>query len=125
MSLLDSIHVFVGVPLTRNVPPWQHIGCSVGGTVVNRMLYADDIVLCGPSAKGLQKLLVISHTYGCNHDLEFNTSKSSVMYSRKAGNAQSMTIDGKTLNVFTSFPYLGHIICDNQSDDADLKAKAR
>ena len=57
----------------------QPIGCSVGGTVINHMLYADDIVLFAPSAKGLQKLLDISHTYGCNHDIEFNPSKSSVM----------------------------------------------
>ena len=57
----------------------QSIGCSVGGTVINHMLYADDIVLFAPSAKGLQKPLDISHTYGCNHDIEFNPSKSSVM----------------------------------------------
>ena len=65
------------------------------------MLYADDVVLFAPSAKGLQKLLDFSHTYGCNHDVEFNPSKSCVMYidSRKAGNAQSMTIGGKILNV--------------------------
>ena len=64
----------------------QPIGCSVGGTVVNHMLYADDIVLFAPSAKGLQKLLDLSHTYGCNHYIEFNPLKSSVMYidSRKA-----------------------------------------
>ena len=31
------------------------IGCSVGDTVVNHMLYADDIVLFALSAKGLQK----------------------------------------------------------------------
>ena len=99
----------------------------VGPTVVNHMLYADDIVLFAPSAKGLQKLLDLSHTYGCNHDIEFNPSKSCVMYidSRKAGNAQSMTISRKTLNVVTSFSYLGHIICNDLSDDADLKAKAR
>ena len=65
------------------------ICCSVGGTVVNHMLYADNIVLFAPSAKGLQKLFDLSHTYGCNHDIEFHPSKSSVMYkdSRKAGNA--------------------------------------
>ena len=105
----------------------QPIGCSVGGTVVNHMLYADDIVLFAPSAKGLQKLLDLSHTYGCNHDTEFNPLKSSVMYidSRKAGYAQSMTIGGKTLNTVTSFSYLGHIICNDLSDDADLKAKCR
>ena len=105
----------------------QPIGCSVGGTVVNHMLYADDIILIAPSAKVLQKLLDISHTYGCNHDIAFNPSKSGVMYidSRKAGNARSMTIGGKTLNAVTSFSYLGHIICNDLSDDADLKALAR
>ena len=59
------------------------------------MLYADNIVLCDPSAEGLQKLSDISHTYGCNHDNEFNTSKFGVIYidsRRKAGNAKSMTI---------------------------------
>ena len=53
--------------------------------------------------------------------------KSSVMYidSRKAGNAQSMTIGGKMMNIVTSFSYLGHIICNDLADDADLKAKSR
>ena len=36
-----------------------------------------------------------------------------------------MTIGGKTLNTVTSFSYLGHIICNDLSDDADLKAKCR
>ena len=82
----------------------------MGSTVVNNMLYADDVVLFAPSAKGLQKRLDFGHTYGCNHDIEFNHSKSCVMYidSRKAGNAQSMTIGGNILNVVTSFSYLGH-----------------
>ncbi len=86
--------------------------------MVNHTLYADDIVLFAPSAKGLQKLLDLSHTYGCNHDIEFNPSKFSVMYidSSKAGFAQSMTIGGKTLNGVTSFSYLGHIICNDLSD---------
>ena len=35
----------------------QHTGCSTGDVVVNHMLYADDIALFSPSAKGLQKLL--------------------------------------------------------------------
>ena len=105
----------------------QSIGRSVGGTVVNHMLYADDIVLFAPSAKGLQKLLDISHTYGCNYDIEYNPSKYSIMYidSIKAGNARSMTIGGNILNVVTAFSYLGHIICDDLSDEADLKAKSR
>ena len=45
--------------------------------------------------------------------------------SRKAGNARTMTIGGTILNVVNSFSYLGHIICNDLSDDADLKAKSR
>ena len=58
----------------------QSICCNVGGTVLNHMLYADDIVLFVTSAKGLQKRLALSQTYGCSHDIEFNPSKSNVMY---------------------------------------------
>ena len=95
--------------------------------MINHMLYADDIVLFAPSAKGLQNLLGISHTYGCNHDIEFNPSKSSGMYidSKKACNARTMTIGGKILNVVTSLSYLRHSICNDLSDDAGLKAKSR
>ena len=55
------------------------------------------------------------------------TLQNLVMYidSRKAGNAESMTIGWKIFNVVTSFSYLRHIICNDLSDDADLKAKAR
>ena len=44
---------------------------------------------------------------------------------KKTGKAQSMTIGGKMLNDVTSFSYLVHIICNDLSLDADLKAKSR
>ena len=47
------------------------------------------------------------------------------IHSRKAGHAKSMTIGGKMLNVVTSLSYIGHIICNDLSDDTDLKAKSR
>ena len=80
-----------------------------------------------PLLRVRKKLLDLSHTYGCNHDIEFNPSKSSVIYIdfRKAGNGQSMTIGGKMLNVVSSFSYLGHIIYNDLSDYANLKAKSR
>ena len=82
----------------------QSIGCSVGGTVVNHMLYADDIVLLfAPSAKGLQKLLDISHTYGCNDDIEYNPSKSSTV--------EPLTNDHPHQRPSLSYD---HISCDGQ-----------
>ena len=35
------------------------IGCSMGGVMVNHIMYADDLVIISPSAKGLQRLLDI------------------------------------------------------------------
>ena len=103
------------------------IGCSIGNKVVDHMLYADEIVLCAPSAKGLQKLFDVSYAYGCDNDVQCNPLKSVVMYidSRKADDANDLTIGGDKLNLVTTFKYLGHIISNNLSDEADMKAKVR
>ena len=45
------------------------IGGSMGGTIINHMLYADDICI---ASSGLQKLLNICHDYCELHDLTFN-----------------------------------------------------
>ena len=105
----------------------QYIGCSAGDVFVNHMLYADDIALCAPSAKGLQQLLDMCFTYGCSHDIQFNPLKSVVMYidSRKLGAARPMMIGSDQLNFVSNYTYLGHIICDDLSDESDMKAKAR
>ena len=105
----------------------QPIGCSTDNTVVNHMIYADDIVLFAVSAKGLQKLLDTCFNYGCSHDIQFNPLKSAVMYvdSRKVEVARPMMIGGDKLNFVTTYTYLGHIIRDDLSDEADVKAKAR
>ena len=43
-------------------------------------MYADDIVLFAPSAKGLQKTINVCYAYGCDNDIIFNSSKSQVMF---------------------------------------------
>ena len=48
------------------------IGCSVGGTVVNHMLYAETLFCLHPLLRVCKSLKI--HTYGCNHDIEFNPS---------------------------------------------------
>ena len=32
-------------------------GCNVGGVMINQLMYADDLVIISPSAKGLQRLV--------------------------------------------------------------------
>ena len=53
-------------------------GCCTGENVINHLMYADDIVLLSPSAKGMQRLLDNAYTYGCEYDILFNSKKSHV-----------------------------------------------
>ena len=57
--------------------------------------------------KGLQTLLDICYTYGCEHNIQYNAGKSLVMYydSRNANLVREMTL-GKKLNFATSYKYL-------------------
>ena len=47
-------------------------GCNVGGVMINHLMYADDMVIISPSAKGLQRLVDICAVYGQIHDILFN-----------------------------------------------------
>ena len=59
-------------------------GCIAGGTVVNHLMYADDIVLLSPSATGLSLLLHVCGKYGLDHDIRFNSKKSAVIIFRNS-----------------------------------------
>ena len=57
------------------------VGCCCGNTLVNHLMYAaDDIVLFAPSAKGLQRIIDVSYTYGCDNNIIFNSPKSQLMF---------------------------------------------
>ena len=48
------------------------IGGNLGGTIINHMLYADDICIVSLSSSGLEHLLNICSDYCERHDLTFN-----------------------------------------------------
>ena len=54
------------------------IGGSMNGTIINHMLYADDICIISLSSAGLQQLLNICSGYSELHDLTFNVKKVNV-----------------------------------------------
>ena len=56
------------------------IGGNLGGTIINHMMYADDICIVFLSSSGLQHLLNICSDYRERHDLTFNAKKSMCMY---------------------------------------------
>ena len=95
--------------------------------VINHLMYADDIVLVAPSAKGMQRLIDVAYNYGCQYDIIFNSSKSQMMVfdTRKIGHTVDFSIGSSTMNETTSYRYLGHIITNNLSDEADIEEKVR
>ena len=74
----------------------------MNGTIINDMLYADDICIISLSSAGLQQLLNISSGYSELHDLTFNAKKSMCMYF------------STSMNKYCGCPviYLGNSICE-------------
>ena len=55
------------------------VGCTIGATLINHLMYADDLVLLSPSAMGLSLLLSVCSAYGIEHEIKYNSAKSNVM----------------------------------------------
>ena len=72
-------------------------------------------------------LYIYCYIYGCEYDVQFNASKSLIMYfdSRNVNFAREMTLGRTKLNFATSCKYHGHVIFNNLSDQADIQAKVR
>ena len=104
-------------------------GCIAGGTVVNHLMYADDIVLLSPSATGLSLLLHVCGKYGLDHDIRFNYKKSVVITFRNSSvkdfSLPSFGMNGESINEVPFVKYLGHVISADMKDDLDIMRQCR
>ena len=98
-------------------------GCLVGDSLINLMLYADDLVVLSPSSAGLQQLLRICSQYGIMYDIQFNSTKNVVLIARTKEDRKlvfpSFSLAGEPLVVVKKVKYLGHVIRDDLCDDDD------
>ena len=110
--------------VTLNSAP---IGCCFADVVINHLMYADDLVVFAPSAKGLQTLLDLCVKFGEDNDILFNRSKSKLMLfdTIKCGNHANILVNGNALDYVSNFKYLGHIIDNKLNDELDMKSKER
>ena len=103
-------------------------GCIAGGTIVNHLMYADDIVLLSPSATGHSLLLHVCGKYGLEHDNRFNSKKSAVIIFRnsfvKDFSYPSFVMNGESIEEVPFVKYLGHVITD-MKDDLDILRQCR
>ena len=51
-------------------------GCYLGFNFVDALIYADDVVLLGPTASSMRRMLSICDTYALQYDIVFNAQKS-------------------------------------------------
>ena len=68
-----------------------------------------------------------TYAYGNAYDIIFNLTKSQVMFydTLKIGEAANIMLGDTVLNVVQTYRYLGHIITNNLSDEADMEDKMR
>lgn len=104
-------------------------GCMIGSTLVNHIMYADDLVVLSPSSAGLQQLLAVCSVYGVEHDIKYNASKSAVMIFRtkedKCLKCPDFKLSDINLSVCNKLKYLGHFITEQMTDDEDIYRQCR
>ena len=92
-------------------------------------MYADDLVLFCPSAKGLQKLINICDKYGLEYDIIYNSTKSAIMIFScnmlKNHIVSNFYLNGNIIPVCSKYKYLGHIIQNTLKDDIDIERQRK
>ncbi|KAJ8711765.1 hypothetical protein PYW08_008719 [Mythimna loreyi] len=104
------------------------VGCSIDGTFVNNISYADDMVLLAPSISALRRLVSVCERYAEAQGLRYNSKKSECLLF-KAGTKNyavpPITLVGTALEWVTSFKYLGHWVTATQTDNNDMERERR
>ena len=105
-----------------------HVGCRLSNIIINHFLFADDVVIFSPSAKGLQELLNVCTSFAQSHNVVFNTTKSQCMIINskyKVLRNPSFRLCSTCLPYTDKYKYLGHVICADLTDDADVMKLTR
>ena len=89
-------------------------GCLNGLTVINYLMYADDLVIFSPYSHGLACLLKVCENYGLDNDVIYNLSKSALLVIcsplDKQSKFPSFSHSSKVLIECEEVKYLAHII---------------
>ena len=104
-------------------------GCTVNTHITNHLFYADDSVLLAPTPYSLQCLLKICEQFAKEAELTYNVKKTFCMVILpkwlKHLENPTLYLDNKILNFTGEHKYLGVNICNNLTDDVDIKQQTR
>ena len=105
------------------------IGCVLGDTIVNHIIYADDLVLMSPSMVGLQKLVDECASYLSSMKLSINLSKTKHMIfchtSRENTISCSLNINGTVIEAVKEYKYLGYNMTFDNNDTKHVESLYR
>lgn len=98
-------------------------GCMVGGTRVNVLAYADDIVLTARSVNDLEKLYSKLNSELQCHSLKINQTKTKCMIFNASRKVQINIVRCGEIDfeVVKSYKYLGHLISSDLQDGGDVQ----
>ena len=119
----------IGVIASRGNCKLGILLCVSGNTIINHLMYADDLVLISPSATGMKALLCACEVYSLEHSIVYNSKKSTVLVCRNKAMTHavcpSFIVNGDVIPESEKVKYLGHIICSDLSDDEDMMRQRR
>ena len=81
-------------------------------------MYADDLVLLSPSATGLRELLRTCEKYSKEHAIIYNRATMHVP-------SPSFDVNDTVIGEVAKVKYLGHVIANDITDDADMVRQRR
>ena len=97
-------------------------GCYIGNTLVNHIIYADDIWYFSLSVAGLQDLLAVCDSFSYKNGIVFNSNKPQCMQflpkSFHLTNVPVVCLCNETLNFSKKVKYLGVYLTNALTDDA-------
>ena len=100
------------------------IRCVYAGTIINHLMYADDLCILSPSVSGLRKLTKCCEKYGDIFNITYNVNTSYCMVIVNKPQTMKYThpviLNNNVLPYTTKCKYLGHIINSNLTDDDDI-----
>lgn len=103
-------------------------GLYLNDSIINHLLYADDVVIFSPCLAGFRDLLSVCSDVAEELKIKFNVDKTVCMQfvPKRYENMSRpiVSLGCSNLNFVDNIKYLGHIISSYLSDDADI-AKVR
>ena len=110
----------------------QAVGCYLGNTKVNHILFAVDLCCICPSVHhGLHNLLSICEKYAASHDIIFNHTKTvGVMFNCSTSFINvnfepNVYLNSNNIIFVKKVKYLGVLLENNLKDDIDINRQVR